>query len=156
MKPATVKLCAALILLANPVAAEEWQTDVPAEARAAVAVVDRFFASLSAGDIDGAAAELDPGLIVLESGGAERSAAEYLSHHAGSDAQFLKTAQQRPGRRVARANGDLAWVASDNDLVIQQEGKPLTIASAETMVLRRAGDGWKIVHIHWSSRARKQ
>jgi len=155
MKLSTVKLFAALVLLANPAAAEEWQTDAPEEARAAVAVVDRFFASLSAGDIDGAAAELDPGLIVLESGGAERSAAEYLSHHAGSDAQFLKTAQQKPGRRVARANGDLAWVASDNDLVIQQDGKPVTIASAETMVLRRTDGGWKIVHIHWSSRARK-
>jgi len=57
---------------------------------------------------------------------------------------------------VARANGDLAWVASDNDLVIQQDGKAVTIASAETMVLRRTGDRWKIVHIHWSSRARKQ
>jgi ketosteroid isomerase-like protein len=156
MNPPTAKLLAALVLLANPAAAEEWQADVPQEARAAVAVVDRFFASLSAGDIDGAATELDPGLIVLESGGAERSAAEYLSHHAGSDAQFLKTAQQKPGRRVARTNGDIVWVASDNDVVIQQDGKPVTIASAETMVLRRTGDGWKIVHIHWSSRARKQ
>jgi ketosteroid isomerase-like protein len=156
MKKSTAGMFAVLVLLANSAAAEDWRADVPEGARAAVAVVDRFFASLSAGDIDGAAAELDPGLIVLESGGAERSAAEYLSHHAGSDAQFLKTAQQKPGRRVARANGDLAWVASDNDMVIQQDGKPVTIASAETMVLRRTGDGWKIVHIHWSSRARKE
>ena len=156
MKKSTAGTFAVLVLLANSAAAEDWRADVPEEARAAVAVVDRFFASLSAGDIDAAAAELDPGLIVLEGGGAERSATEYLSHHAWSDAQFLKTAQQKPGRRVARANGDLAWVASDNDLVIQQDGKPVTIASAETMVLRRTGDGWKIVHIHWSSRARKE
>jgi hypothetical protein len=156
MKQSTVNTFAALILLANSAAAEEWQADVPEEARAAVAVVDRFFASLSAGDVERAAAELDPQVIILESGGAERSAAEYLGGHARSDAEFLKTAQQKPGHRVARASGDLAWVANDNDLVIQQDGKPVTIASAETMVLRHTGSGWKIVHIHWSSRVRKQ
>jgi ketosteroid isomerase-like protein len=156
MKLSTVKLLAALVLLANPAAAGEPKADVPREARAAVATVDRFFAALSAGDIDRAAAELDPQVIILESGGAERSAAEYLGGHAKSDAEFLKTAKHRPGHRIARASGDLAWVASDNDMVIQQDGKPVTIASAETMVLRRTGDSWKIVHIHWSSRAKKQ
>jgi ketosteroid isomerase-like protein len=156
MKPSTVRLFAALVLLASPAAAEEWRADVPEAARAAVATVDRFFAALSAGDIDRAAAELDPQVIILESGGAERSAAEYLGGHAKSDAEFLKTAKHLPGHRIARASGDLAWVASDNDMIIQQDGKPVTIASAETMVLRRTGDGWKIAHIHWSSRARKQ
>ena len=28
----------------------------------------------------------------------------------------------------------------------------MMIDSTETMVLRKAADGWKIVHIHWSSR----
>lgn len=155
MKQPTASFFAALILLANSAAAEEWRADVPEEARAAVAVVDRFFATLSAGDVERAAAELDPEVLILESGGAERSAAEYLGHHAGSDAEFLKHAQSRPGHRMARASGDLAWVASDNDLVIQQDGKAVTIASAETMVLRRTDGVWKIVHIHWSSRTKK-
>ena len=156
MKRITATLLAALVLAAHPAAAGEPQADVPEEARAAVAAVDRFFAALSAGDIDKAATELDPQVIILESGGAERSAAEYLGGHAISDAEFLKKAEHRPGHRTARASGDLAWVASDNDLVIQQDGKPVTIASAETMVLRHTGSGWKIVHIHWSSRVRKQ
>lgn len=155
MKQFTASLFAALALLANSAAAEDRQADVPESARAAVATVDRFFAALSAGDIDKAAAELDPRVIILESGGAERSAAEYLGGHAKSDAEFLKKAEHKPGHRTARASGNLAWVASDNDMVILQDGKPVTIASAETMVLRRTGSGWKIVHIHWSSRARK-
>jgi len=148
-------ILAAAILLARPAAAGDWQTNVPQEARAAVAVVDRFFESLSAGDLERAGAELAPNVIILESGGAERSAAEYLGGHAKSDAEFLKTAQQKPGHRVAQASGDLAWVASDNDLVIQQDGRTVTIANAETMVLRLTDGVWKIVHIHWSSRARK-
>ena len=156
MTRCTLFLVALLLLPANQAMADGESADVPEEARAAVATVDRFFAALSAGDIDKAAAELDPQVIILESGGAERSAAEYLGGHAKSDAEFLKKAEHKPGHRTARASGDLAWVASDNDMVIQQDGKPVTIASAETMVLRRTGSGWKIVHIHWSSRARKQ
>jgi ketosteroid isomerase-like protein len=155
MTRCTAIFLAALVLVAGPASSEEPRTDVPDEARAAAATVDRFFAALSAGDIDKAALELDPQVLILESGGAERSAAEYLGGHAKSDAEFLKKAEHKPGHRTARASGDLAWVASDNDMVIQQDGKPVTIASAETMVLRRTGSGWKIVHIHWSSRARK-
>ena len=131
------------------------QIDVPDAAQAAAATVDRFFAALVAGELDKAGAELDQDVIILESGGAEHSAAEYLAHHAKDDAEFLSTAQQMPGRRTARVSGDFAWVASESDLVVQQDGKPMTIASTETMVLRSTPAGWKIVHIHWSSRVRK-
>jgi len=132
------------------------QLDVPEAAQAAVATVDGFAAALAAGNLEQAGAELDPQVIILEGGGAEHSAAEYLGGHAKSDAKFLKTAQQRLLRRTARVNGDLAWVASESDLHVQQDGRPVTIASAETMLLRSTDAGWKIVHIHWSSRVRKQ
>jgi ketosteroid isomerase-like protein len=134
---------------------QEPQLDVAEPAAAAVASVDRFFAALSAGDTDAAAAELDPGVIILESGGAEHSAAEYLGHHAKEDAEFLKGAHQALLRRTARAAGELVWVASESELQAERDGKPLKIASAETMVLRRTDGGWKIVHVHWSSRALK-
>jgi hypothetical protein len=32
--------------------------------------------------------------------------------------------------------------------------KPIDRVTAETMVLRRIGKQWKIVHIHWSSAAK--
>jgi len=154
---------AALILLANPAAAAEPQIDVPAEARAAAATVDRFFAALTAGDIERAGTELDPQVIILESGGGEYSAAEYLGGHAKGDAEFLKTAHHVLGRRTARVDGKLAarvdgklaWVASESELHVQKDGKPAVIVSAETMVLRSTDTVWKIVHIHWSSRVRK-
>jgi len=146
----------ALSLLPGVALGHTPQLDVPEAAQAAVATVDRFFAALSAGDLDRAGAELDPDVIILEGGGAEHSAAEYLGGHAKHDAEFLKTALQKPGRRTARVSGDLAWVASESDLDVQQDDKLATIASAETMVLRSTDTGWKIVHIHWSSRVRKQ
>lgn len=135
--------------------AAEQQIDVPDAAKAAAATVDRFFTALSAGDLERAGAELDPNVVILESGGGEHSAAEYLGGHAKSDAEFLKGAHHSLTRRTARASGELAWVASESEMHAEKEGKPMTIASTETMVLRSTGTGWKIVHIHWSSRVKK-
>jgi len=129
---------------------------IPEEAREAVATVDRFLAALAAGDLERAAAELDPELIVLEGGNAELSREQYLSLHAKQDAEFLKTATVDTGYRRARVEGDLAWVASLSEVQTQHDGKPLTIDGAESMVLKRGEPGWRIVHIHWSSRVRSE
>lgn len=126
--------------------------DVPAVAREAAATVDRFTAALASGDLTKAGAELDAHVLILESGGAERTAAEYLGGHAKGDAAFLKTAHQQLLRRTARVNGDFAWVASESELHLQRDGKPVTVLSTETMLLQRRASVWTIVHIHWSSR----
>lgn len=139
----------------NHDAAKPAQTDVPDSAEAAAGTVDRFFAALSAGNLEQAGKELDAGVIILESGGAEHSAAEYLAGHAKDDAEFLEAAHYQLLRRTARASGDIAWVASEGEMHTQKDGKPLVIFSTETMVLKSTQAGWKIVHIHWSSRSRK-
>lgn len=118
----------------------------------AVAVVERFSSALTSGDLTAAAAELDPSVLVLESGGAEHSRDEYLAGHAKSDAAFLKAAHVTLKRRVAQANGDLAWVGSESEIHAMKGEEMLMIASTETMVLRKTDHGWKIAHIHWSSR----
>jgi ketosteroid isomerase-like protein len=145
------------LLLSGLAAAHESspKIDVPASASAAAAVVDRFFTALSSGDLALAGAQLDPNVVILESGGAEHSAAEYLGGHAKGDAQFLKGSHHVLNRRTARATGDLVWIASESELHVEKDGKPSTLASTETMVLRSGKDGWKIVHIHWSSRVKK-
>ncbi|MGH7430139.1 MAG: c-type cytochrome [Candidatus Methylomirabilaceae bacterium] len=116
-----------------------------------VAVVDRFFRALAAGDTKSASAVLDPGVLIFESGGAERSRREYASHHLGADAAFLKAAKHRLMSRTGDAVGDLAWVATESRLSAQG-AKPADVVSTETMVLRKTAEGWRIVHIHWSSR----
>lgn len=129
--------------------------DVPAEAEAAVAVVDAFGEALAAADFEQVEAMLDPAVVILESGGAERSRDEYLSHHARSDAKFLAGTHSALSRRRARVDGDTAWVASESELHANKDGKPMTLLSTETMVLNNTPSGWKIVHIHWSSRPKK-
>lgn len=134
----------------QPVAAVA--SDVPAAAAQAVSIVERFGKALKAGDLKVAGALLDANVMILESGGVERSRQEYLGHHAISDAAFLKNAHVQLQRRTARIDGPLAWVGSVSELHTTKDGKPLTLLSTETMVLRRSGPDWRIVHIHWSSR----
>ena len=129
--------------------------DIPATARPAVAVVERFGKALAAGDLKTVEALLAPDVLILETGGAERSRAEYMSHHAISDAKFLKDSHHQLKRRTARTSGELAWVGSESELHASKDGKPMTLLSTETMVLRKAGADWRIVHIHWSSRPKK-
>lgn len=135
--------------------ATEANIDVPAEAEAAVAVVDAFGDAIAAADFEQVEAMLDPTVIILESGGAERSRDEYLGHHARSDAKFLAGTHSTLSRRRARVDGDTAWVASESELHANKDGKPMTLLSTETMVLDNTPAGWKIVHIHWSSRPKK-
>jgi ketosteroid isomerase-like protein len=124
---------------------------LPASTVEPVATVERFFRALATGDTKSASSLLVPGVLIYESGGAERSRAEYESHHLGADAAFLKSAQHQLMSRTGDALGDLAWVATETRL--QKSGeKPVDVLSTETMVLKKTSDGWRIVHIHWSSR----
>ena len=153
----TLLLAAGLAFAAAP-AAHEGSAAGRAEilvgpgAEAAVVVVDEFSAALQAADLARVEALLNPDVLVLESGGAERSRAEYFLEHAGADAAFLKGATVKLLRRVARADADLAWVGSESEIHASRDGKALLLLSSETMVLRRADGAWRIVHIHWSSR----
>jgi ketosteroid isomerase-like protein len=150
------------IVATNPVAAAEGPP-APVEATAgsvavdpavaeAIAVVERFSTAIAAGRIDQAATDLAPDLIVLESGGIEQTRDEYLSGHAAADAEFLKNADVTLKHRRAQASGDLAWVASESRIELPKGTETTQIDSTETIVLRRSTAGWKIVHIHWSSR----
>lgn len=126
--------------------------DVPAAAQAAAAIVDAFGKSISAGDLKTVETLLDPGVIILESGNVERSRAEYLGHHAKEDAEFLAGAHVTLMRRTARVSVDSAWVATENEIIAKHDGIPMTLISTETMVLKKTGPDWRIVHIHWSSK----
>lgn len=156
----TFALCA---LLAGPIAQAHQppaaqvagSPSIDRAAEAAVRVVDAFSDAMRQGDLQRAGDLLAPDLVVLESGGVERSKAEYMAGHGPADAAFLKTVHVQPKGRTARAVGNLAWVATESELHTQRDGKLGVILSTETMVLKKTGANWRIVHIHWSSRARK-
>jgi mono/diheme cytochrome c family protein len=117
-------------------------------------VVEQFQKFLAKGDTAGAASLLDPAVLIYEGGGAEKSREEYASHHLKSDAAFMKTATLKQISRTGNTVGDLAWIATESNLKAPGT-KPLDLASTETMVLKRTAQGWRITHIHWSSKEKK-
>jgi ketosteroid isomerase-like protein len=119
----------------------------------AVAVVATFHAALARGDAKAAAALLADDAIIFEEGGAERSKAEYAAHHLPADAVFSQAVKSLTTRRSGDAAGEMAWVSSEGRTTGTYKGKPIDRLTTETMVLRKAVDGWRIVHIHWSSAA---
>lgn len=144
------------VMTANPTTAASampaFVQDVVPAAGDAVKVVDAFSTAIKAVKIDEAAKLLDPKVLILESGSSERSRDEYLREHAIADAAFMQTAHQQLRYRQARVEGPIAWVATESAIQTTKGKKPLLLLSTETMVLRKTPDGWKIVHIHWSSR----
>ena len=124
-------------------------------ARDAAAVVDAFHAALGRGDTAAAAALLAEDALIFESGGVERSKAEYESHHLAADAAFSGAVPAVVLRRAGNAANGLAWVATEARMTGKYKDRAVDRLSTETMILRDTGRGSKIVHIHWSSQAAK-
>lgn len=121
--------------------------------RGAAAIVDAFHNALTRGDTRAAAALLADDAVIFEEGGVERSKAEYQAHHLVADAAFAKVVSSSVIRRAGNSTGTLAWIATEGRMTGAYKGKAVDRMTTETMLLRRFGRGWKIVHVHWSSGA---
>lgn len=115
-------------------------------------VVDAFHAALAAGDAAAALVFLRPDALIYESGGVERSRAEYEGHHLVHDIAFAKATTRTLEARTARAVGDAAWVTSEYRVAGTVDGKAVNLVSLETMLLLVDGGRWRIAHIHWSAK----
>lgn len=123
------------------------------EAQEAAKVVDAFHAALVNSDGAAAAALLAVDALIFESGHAERSRAEYASHHAGADAAYAAAVPSKLTQRSGFVQGDTAWIVSESRATGSYKDKPVDRVTTETMILRKTAEGWRIPHIHWSSRA---
>jgi len=151
-------LAASLLAMGAAVAIAQ-NTDAPvvasmsSEAQEAAKAVDAFHAKLASGDGAVAAKLLAEDALIFESGHAERSRAEYASHHAGADAAYAAVIPSRLTHRAGFVEGDTAWIVSDSRATGTYKDKPVDRVTTETMILRKTAEGWRIAHIHWSSRA---
>ncbi len=148
-----VALVAALtLIIANGSAQAEPQHSATTEA-AALAVVDAFHAALNRNDTKAAAALLDDRVVIYEGGVAEQSKAEYAAHHLKADGAFSSEMNETIERRTDGAADNLAWVATEGRTSGRYKDRDINLITTETMILQRTNGTWKIVHIHWSSRA---
>ena len=121
--------------------------------RAPTAVVDAFHAALKAGDAAAAADLMAEDAVIFEQGGAETSKAEYVSGHLPGDIAYGATTVDETTSRRSQVMGSLAVVMSEGRTTGQYEGKPVNRRTTETKVLKKTRAGWRILHVHWSSRA---
>lgn len=127
-------------------------TAVLAEATAAV---DAFHKALTTGDKPGALALLDDSVEIFEQGGVERSKSEYTAKHLDADVAFSGATKATRTNRGGAILGNLAYITSESKVTGTFKTKPVNSISIETMVLHKSPAGWRILHIHWSSRAAK-
>jgi ketosteroid isomerase-like protein len=80
---------------------------------------------------------------------------EYAGHHLGGDMEFVRAVETEVVDRQAHMSGDVAWVLTRTHTSGRFRERDIDVDGVETMVLRRSGDQWRIVHVHWSSHARK-
>lgn len=158
MKRLFILAASCLALSAAPALADSSHNAPPAAPLAGAAadaakVVEAFKAAISSGDTAGAAALLADDVGVFEAGYVERSKAEFAGEHLAADIEYSKAVKGEVTRQTGEASGDLAWIASEGRSTGRYKDKDVNRITTETMVLRRQADGWRIVHIHWSSRA---
>ena len=130
------------------------QNTMSADSAAAAKTVDDYHAALSSGDSTRALALLAPDAVILESGGME-TRAEYRSHHLSGDIAFAKAVKSERSPVQVRIEGNTAWTSSTSITQGTYNGRAINSSGAESMVLTKGPDGWRIRAIHWSSRTRR-
>ena len=114
--------------------------------------VDSLYAALKTANTELIRTILDPEVLIFESGGVEASLEEYESHHMGADMVFMANMNREIISRKVIEQGDICVVATQATLSGSYHDKPIDSKSTETLVLQRKEQGWRITHIHWSSR----
>ena len=140
--------CAALVLACRTADAQATARATEAEVRR---VVTGFSAALQSGDTARAMGYLHPDLVVYEEGTAENRE-HYRTHHLAADIAFLAQVRPADAHDQLTVSGQMALYLREYRMRGTWRGKPVDSAGVVTLVLIRTPRGWKIRHIHWSSR----
>ena len=116
-------------------------------------VVRAFHDALATGDSALVLTLLAENVVIFESGGVEASREEYRSHHLPADIAFARSTEKEVTVDRVGFSGDVAWVLSHSMTTGSFRGRDINSAGTETMILRQTQMGWRIEHIHWSSRS---
>ncbi len=107
--------------------------------------------AIAAGDVDTLRLLLAPDVLIFESGGVESSLAEYEAHHMPADIAFMKAMEREVMSRHVFDSDEWATVVTRSRIHGMYKEQNIDLSSTETLVMKKMGGQWKIVHIHWSS-----
>lgn len=114
-------------------------------------LVEGFHAALAAGDSSAAIGYLHPDVLIYESGHAE-TLDEYRSGHLASDIEFSRAVSLTTLRSAVLPAPDLSLYLREYRVEGAFRGRSIDGVGVETMVFAPTPAGWRIRHIHWSSR----
>lgn len=144
MKLASIAFLLMSIAAAPGVAAQGART--PADA------VDAFHAALRKKDTAGALSLLDRGLVVFEFGAVDPTVEAYAFRHLPFDMDLAVAARWNLESRRVGGEGNERWILSTYRVTGKQaDGTPIDQLTLETVILRRVGELFRIVHFHWST-----
>jgi ketosteroid isomerase-like protein len=146
--------CALLAFIAFsriPAATAQEPSASPAESEAIRATVQGFKHALAAQDSVAALGYLHPDLIVFERGVAE-TLTEYRSGHLAGDMEYAAGVETTSLENGVSVRSDMALWVNRTESKGEVRGRAIESRGTETMVLLPTAGGWKIVHIHWSTR----
>lgn len=152
MKTSLTNSSAALLVGACLVATNGVSLGEPAapEAAAITSTVEQFHKALAAGESDKVMSLLLPDALIVEAG-VVQTRDEYQRHHLAEDIAFARAVPGTQRDIVIRQEGTVAWVTTMFRMVGQFQGKPIDTSAAETAILTKNSDGWRIRSLHWSS-----
>ena len=121
-------------------------------ARIPTEAVDSFHAALRAKNTAGALSLLDRGLVVFEFGSIDPTVEAYAFQHLPFDMDVAAATKWTLESRRVGGEGNERWVLSTYRVTgAERDGTPIDMTTLETAILRRSGDGFRIVHFHWST-----
>ena len=144
----------ALLLLVTAIVAAPLQPVAAQDPDPEIAIrqaVHAFKAALTEGDREKALGQLHADVQIFEGGHAETKD-EYAAGHLRADMAFAGAVERTTTWSEVHVHGDVAVYLSRYTTKGTVRDREIDSQGTETIVLRMTGDGWKIVHIHWSSR----
>jgi ketosteroid isomerase-like protein len=114
-------------------------------------VVEGFKGALRAGDSLAVLDLLHPDARIYEGGHAE-TRDQYRSGHLRSDIAFLGAVTSETSWESVIVGSDVALYMSEYTVQGEYRGREIDSHGTETIALVPTEDGWRIRHIHWSSR----
>lgn len=114
------------------------------------AAVDAFHKALAQGDPDRATSLLLPDALIVEAGTVQ-TRDQYQREHLSEDISFARAVPAIKRTRIVRREGDAAWVTSTYRVTGSFQSQAIDNFVAETAVLTKTTNGWRIRTIHWST-----
>ena len=122
------------------------------DTRTPVGTVDSFHKALAIGNTAGVLALLARELVVYEYGLVDPTLEAYAFKHLPTDMDYAAATEWALESRRTGGTGEFYWVLSTYRVTgTDKAGQAIDQNTLETVLLRRMGEGFRIVHFHWST-----